>query len=179
MDENTLPEEENNNETAEEQESETTDPVAALEAEIAQLKDNWMRSVADTENVRKRAEREKQEASKYAATNFARDMLSVSDNMQRALESTPEGEDLPESVKSLVSGIQMVQQELLSIFERQGIKTVSPMGEKFDPNLHQAMFEVESVEHEPGTIIEVVQSGYTYHDRLLRAAMVGVAKAKK
>jgi molecular chaperone GrpE len=155
---------------------------AALEsarAENAELKDKVLRGLADMENLRRRAEREKAEATLYAATNFARDLLPVADNFTRALEAiTPEQRDGADpSIRSLLSGIEVTERELLQVFERYGIRRLEPEGEKFDPNLHQAMFEVPTNEHPPGFVVQVVQTGYAIGERCLRPALVGVAKA--
>lgn len=150
----------------------------ALEAEIADLKDKLLRAVAEAENVRRRAERERQDTAKYAAAKFARDMLEVSDNLRRALASLKpeERETAPASVQSLIEGVEVTERQLLSIFERHGIKEVTPRpGEKFDANLHEAMFEVPGTEHPAGSVVHVMEAGYTIGDRLLRAARVGVA----
>lgn len=154
--------------------------VLNLEAELADTKDRLMRAVAETENIRRRSEREKADANTYAVTKFARDLLNVADNLRRAMDSVPEGmqgEDSP--IASFVSGIEMTERELLSVFERHGITKVDPQGEKFDHNFHQAMSEVESPDAESGTVLQVYQSGYVLKDRLLRPAMVVVAKAPK
>lgn len=145
-------------------------------AEIAALKDKLLRTLADVENMRRRSARDKEDAHNYAITKFARDILGVSDNLRRALDSIPAEARENEEVKHVVTGVEMTESELLNVFEQHKIKKVEPMGEKFDPNLHQAMFEVENPSVEPGTVIQVVQSGYVIADRLLRPAMVGVAK---
>jgi molecular chaperone GrpE len=158
--------------SAENAASEEQDP----ETVIADLKDRLLRSIADMENLRNRSRREQEDALKYANTNFARDVLNVSDNLRRALESVPEGAEAEnEALKTLRDGIDMTERELLSVFERHGIEQISPMGEKFDHNAHQAMFKVPGANAEPGTIVQVVQTGYMLRDRLLRPAMVGVA----
>jgi len=153
--------------------------VLALQEEVGQLKDRLLRTLAEMENLRKRSEREKAEATLYAATNFARDILSVSDNMTKALELAHADaiKDAPEAVKNLVAGVEVTNRELLNVFERHGIKRIDPKGEKFDPNLHEAMFEIPSKDHAPGTIIDVMRAGFSIGDRLLRPALVGVAKA--
>jgi molecular chaperone GrpE len=153
-----------------------TQQLSALETELANLKDQWLRAMAETENLRKRAQRDREEALKYASSNFGRDMLSIADNLRRALESCSNLEEIPESVKSLIQGIELTESALISTFDRHGIKKIEPMGEKFDPNLHQAMFEVEDANVAPGTVVQVLQVGYTMHDRLLRPAMVGISK---
>lgn len=147
-----------------------------LQIQLDEMKNNWLRAVADLENFRRRAAREKEEALKYGSVNFARDIVSIVDNIQRALGSCPLSDGLPEAIKSLIAGVEMIGTEVHNAFERQNIKKINTLGEKFDPNLHQAMFEVETIEKEPGTIVEVFQDGYILHDRLVRPAMVGVAK---
>jgi molecular chaperone GrpE len=153
-----------------------TQQLVGLETEVANLKDQWMRAMAETENLRRRAQRDREEALKYASANFGRDMLSIADNLRRALESCPTPEALPDTVKSLIQGIELTESSLLSTFDRYGIKKVEPLREKFDPNFHQAMFEIEDATVAPGTILQVLQPGYVMHDRLLRPAMVGVSK---
>lgn len=150
-----------------------------LQKEINHMKDQLLRSLAEAENIRKRTQREKEEARQYAVTNFARDLLNIADNLNRALQVMPsEQEEVLPAVKSLMEGVQLTQRELEAIFNRQGIKRISPLGEKFDHNFHQAMFETETEDQEAGIITLVLQDGYVIHDRLLRPAMVGVAKAK-
>lgn len=150
-----------------------------LRAENAELRDKVLRGLADHENLRKRAEREKAEATLYAATNFARDLLSVADNFSRALAALgPEQkESADDAVKSLLAGIEVTERELLQVFERYSIRRIDPVNEKFDPNLHQAMFEVPTADQPPGTVAQVVQPGYAIGERCLRPALVGVAKA--
>lgn len=172
------------------------DRLEVLEAEVAALNDKLLRAVAETENLRRRAAREREDTGKYAVTGFAREMLAVVDNLRRALDSLPArpgvgegdgeaggetggeaGED--DSLAGLVAGIEMTERELLAVFERQGIRRIEPMGEKFDPNFHQAMFEVEESDQPAGTVVQVMQAGYIIADRLLRPALVGIAKAAK
>ncbi len=149
----------------------------ALESEIAELKDQLMRAVAETENVRRRAQRDVEEAGKYATTSFAREVVSVCDNLWRAAEAIPaeakQGSDL---LATIAQGVDMTLKELLNVLERFQIKRVDPLGQPFDHNLHQAVVQIESAEAEPGTVMQVMQAGYTLHGRLLRPAMVGVAK---
>lgn len=157
------------------------DDVEEAEADgeegIAELKDQLLRALAETENVRRRAKKDVTDANRYGIANFARDMLSVSDNMARALDSIPsEARDDSEIVKALAEGVEMTAREMASALERHGIRQVNPLGEKFDYNLHQAMFEAPASGQPDGTIIEVVQAGYMIGERLLRPAMVGVAK---
>lgn len=149
--------------------------VEALEEQLSALKHDLLKAYADTENLRKRAEREKQEALKYGLTNFARDMVGVVDNFSRALEAKPEKEE--GAVKHFVEGIELIEKEMLTALERHGVEKINPIGEKFDHGFHQAMMEVES-EEAAGTVVQVLQVGYKIHDRLLRPALVGVSKTK-
>jgi molecular chaperone GrpE len=156
---------------------EAEDPLTAMIAERDQLKDQLLRALADTENMRRRSEREAINVRKYGHTPFARDLVGAIDNLARVVESAPENLDqADETVKSLITGIQLSWTELQSIIEKHGIKRVEPLGEKFDYNLHQAMFEVPTNDQPSGMVLEVVQHGYVLHDRLLRPAMVGVSK---
>ena len=160
--------------------AETASPeerVEALEAELADAKDRLLRALAETENTRRRAQREREDALKYAISNFARDLLSPVDNLRRALDSVPEAEITDPRTKSLLDGVAATERELLAAFERHGMKRIDPKGERFDHNFHQAIFEAERPGAAPGTVIEVLQPGYVLHGRLLRPAMVGVAKA--
>ncbi|HEV7995355.1 MAG TPA: nucleotide exchange factor GrpE [Stellaceae bacterium] len=150
--------------------------VAALEAELAEHKDRLLRALAEAENTRRRTQRERDDAAKYAISGFARDLLSAADNLRRALDSLPEAEAGDARTRSLLAGVAATERELLSVFERHGIRRIDPQGEPFDHNLHQAIFEVERADRPPGSIVEVLQPGYVLHDRLLRPAMVGVAK---
>ena len=156
-------------------------PLEQAEAEIASLKDRLLRALADEQNTRRRLEREKAEATLYAATGFARDLLSVADNMARALESVSDEEraSASEAMRNLLAGIELTSRELENAFARNNIRKIEPLGEKFDPNLHQAMFDVPDPEQVNGTIVQVVQPGYTIGERVLRPAMVGVAKSDK
>ena len=158
----------------------TDDPVmVALFEERDSLKDQLLRALADVENMRRRTERELEAARKYAHTGFARDLVGAIDNLSRAIDAAPVADEAPspEALGGLFTGLEMSWTEIQSTMERHGIRRVDPKGEKFDYNLHQAMFEVPSDAHEPGTVVEVAQHGYVLHDRLLRPAMVGVAKA--
>jgi molecular chaperone GrpE len=153
--------------------------IEALKAEAADLKDRLLRSLADAENMRRRTEREKAEASQYAVTKFARDMLSVADNLKRALDAYPpdvRAAATPQ-VKAVIEGIDATERHLQSTLERHGIKLIDTNGAKFDPNLHQAIAEVAADGKPPGSIVNVVQTGYLIADRLLRPAMVTVARA--
>ena len=151
--------------------------IAALEAELADTKDRLLRALAETENVRRRAQREREDTQKYAVSGFARDLLSTADNLRRALDSVPEAEIRDARTRSLLDGVAATERELLSVFERHGIRRIDPKGERFDHNFHQAVFEAERPDAPAGTVIEVLQPGYVLHDRLLRPAMVGFAKA--
>jgi molecular chaperone GrpE len=153
--------------------------IAELEAELAEVKDNALRAMAEAENVRKRAERQIADAGRYGAVGLARDMLTISDNLRRALDAAPaDAGDGNELLANLRAGVEMTEKELQQALARHGVTEITPRpGEKFDHNQHQAMFEVETDEQPPGTIAQVMQAGYMLHDRLLRAAMVGVAKA--
>src|ERR1043166_323993 len=154
--------------------------TAALEA-AAEFKDKLLRTLADMENLRKRTEREVADARLYGITSFAREVLAVADNMHRAL--TAIGPDLREhadpQVKSFIEGVELTERELMKALEKSGVRKFSPEGEKFDPNVHQAMFELETAEAPPGHVAQVIQAGYMIGDRVLRPAMVAVAKAAK
>jgi molecular chaperone GrpE len=150
----------------------------AVQAENAELKDRLLRAIAEAENVRRRGEREKAEATLYAATNFARDLLSVADNLGRALEALPAEarEKADGAVRTLLEGVDLTHRELKNVFERYNIRQVKAKGEKFDPHVHQAMFEVPDPSVPAGTVVQVVQDGFTIGERVLRPALVGVAK---
>jgi len=152
------------------------DRLAAIEAELAETKDRLLRALAETENVRRRLERERDDARKYAASAFAKDLLSPLDNLRRALDAMPESETTDPRARSLRDGVAATERELLAAFERHGLKRIDPKGERFDHNFHQAIFEAERPDVPAGTVVEVLQPGYMLHDRLLRPAMVGVAK---
>ena len=147
-----------------------------LEQEIETLKEEKIRLLAEMENLRKRFEREKVETIKFGSINLARDILSPGDNLERALDALPEDENHSESIKNLIDGLKMVLKEYKSTLEKHGVKKIETLNQKFDHNFHQAMMEVENNDVEEGTVVQEVQSGYTMHDRLLRAAMVGVSK---
>jgi len=156
------------------------DEIAALRAEVAELKDRALRALADAENTRRRAEREKADASQYAVTKFARDMLSVADNLQRALGAMPADAraGAAPQVKAVLEGVEATERHLQSTLERHGIKLIDTTGARFDPNLHQAIAEVPAPGFPAGAIVNVVQTGYLIADRLLRPAMVTVARAE-
>lgn len=151
------------------------DRLGELEKELEQVRQHALYAQAETQNVRRRLEQEKLAATQYAATAFARDMLSVKDNMVRALDAIPEEMRDDERIKGLIAGLEATGRELDSAFQRHGIARIEAMGKPLDPHFHQAMLEVASDE-EPGTIVQEMQAGYTIKDRLLRPALVGVAK---
>lgn len=152
------------------------DTLAALRGDLEAAKQDVLYAQAETQNVRRRLEREKDEARAYAATGFARDILSVADNLARAVQAIPDSLREDEAMKGLVVGIEATQRELEKVFASHGITRIAAMGLPLDPNQHQAMIEVPSAEAEPGTIVQELQSGWMIKDRLLRAAMVAVAK---
>ncbi|MDF1608331.1 nucleotide exchange factor GrpE [Hoeflea sp. YIM 152468] len=154
------------------------DPVEVLLAELAEMKDQRLRLAAEMENLRRRTAREIKDAKSFAVSGFARDMLQVSDNLQRALAAVPEQAEAAadNGLKSLVEGVELTERAMLSTLERHGVRKLDPMGQKFDPNFHQAMYEVPDPAVVNNTVVEVVQSGYVIGDRVLRPAMVGVAK---
>ncbi len=162
----------------------TVDPrdveILTLKDEVAASKDRLLRLAAEMENLRKRTEREKAEATLYAATNFARDLLSVADNLGRALHALPQEERdrAGEVEKNLIAGVEVTERELLNIFQRHGIRKIETVGAKFDPNFHQAIFEVPTAEKPPGIVMQEMQAGYQVGERCLRPAMVGVSKAE-
>jgi len=162
-----------------EAEAAVAERLAAVEAELAETKDRLLRALAETENVRRRAQREREDAARYGATNLARDLVNVADNLHRALASMPEGGAGDELMRTLLQGVSATERELLAAFERHGIRRIEPLGERFDHNFHQAIFEIENSGQPPGTVVQVLQPGYVMHDRLLRPAMVGVAKGER
>jgi len=154
------------------------DPIETLKAENAELRDRFLRLAAEMDNLRRRTERELKDAKAYAVTAFARDMLSVSDNLRRALEALPdEARAAADSgLSALVEGVEMTERGMLSTLERHGVRKIDAEGQKFDPNFHQAMFEIPNADVPNNTVVQVVQAGYAIGDRVLRPAMVGVAK---
>ncbi len=151
--------------------------IAGLHEQIADLKDRYLRAVAETENVRRRAEREKADAAQFAFARFARELLNVVDNFARATEALKPDvrASLPAAAMPVIEGIEATQRELVAILERNGIKRIDAKGQRFNPNLHQAIAEIPGTDVAPGHVIDVVQSGYMIGERLLRAAMVAVA----
>lgn len=158
---------------------EQADAVAEAKREAAEFKDKLLRTLAEMENLRKRTEREVFDARLYGIAGFARDVLAVADNMHRALEAI--GPELREStdakVKALIEGVELTERELLKTLEKNGVSKFSPQGEKFDPNVHQAMYEVPTSDLAPGLVAEVIQAGYMIGERVLRPAMVAISKA--
>ncbi len=154
------------------------DPVEALTKEAADLKDKLLRALAEMENLRRRSERDVADARQYGIAGFARDVLGVADNMRRALDAVEaEVRDrADDKVKSLIEGVDLTERELLKVMEKHGIRRFDPQGEKFDPNFHQAMYEVPDPSVAAGTVVQVMQAGYRLGDRVLRPALVGVAK---
>ena len=147
-----------------------------LRDEIEQLRDEKLRLLADMENLRKRSDRDRMDSIRYGNINFARDILSLGDNLSRALDAIPKDAEKTETITNLINGLRMVQREFTLILEKHGIKKIEALNQRFDHNFHQAMMEIESEEVEEGIVIQEIQSGYNMHDRLLRPSMVGVAK---
>ena len=163
-----------NEEPAEEETQETEEDI--LKEEIKTLKEEKIRVLAEMENLRKRFDREKIDSIKYGSVNFARDILSPGDNLERALSAINQEEEHPQSIKNLIEGLLMVKKELSTALEKNGITKIESLDKKFDPNLHQAMMEIENNDLEEGIVVQEIQTGYMMHDRLLRPAMVGVSK---
>jgi molecular chaperone GrpE len=159
--------------------AEAGDPVAEARSEAAEFKDKLLRTLAEMENLRKRTEREVIDARLYGIAGFARDVLAAADNMHRALEAIgPELRDAADAkVKAFIEGVEITERELLKTLEKNGVKKFSPQGEKFDPNVHQAMYEVQTSDQPPGQVAQVIQAGYMIGDRVLRPALVAVSKA--
>jgi len=154
------------------------DPVAVLAREAADLKDRLLRTLAEMENLRRRTEREVADARAYGVTNFARDILAVADNMERALKALDDEirEKADAGVKALLDGVELTERELIKVMEKHGVRKIEPLGQKFDPNQHQAMFEIPDATVPAGTIVQIMQPGYTIGERVLRPALVGIAK---
>lgn len=154
--------------------------VVSLREEVAAAKDRLLRFAAEAENTKKRLEREKAEATLYAASNFAKDLLGVADSLSRTLAAVPpeERDIIDDVMKKFLEGIEMTERELLNVFQRHNLRKLETVGEKFDPNFHQALFEVPTSEKPPGTVMQEIQSGYVVGERCLRPALVGVAKAE-
>jgi len=154
------------------------DLVASLTKEAADLKDRLLRTLAEMENLRRRTEREVADARAYGISNFARDILAVADNMERALKALDDElrETANAGVKALLDGVELTERELIKAMEKHGVKKLEPQGQKFDPNLHQAMYEIPDESVPAGTVVQVMQPGYTIGERVLRPALVGVSK---
>ena len=167
---------ENNDEDAESKEDIKETEEDILKEEIKTLKDEKIRVLAEMENLRKRFEREKIDSIKYGSVNFARDVLSPGDNLERALSAINEEEEQSQSIKNLIEGLLMVKKELTTALEKNGITKIDSLNKKFDPNLHQAMMEIENDDLDEGVVVQEIQTGYMMHDRLLRPAMVAVSK---
>lgn len=151
--------------------------IAMLEAEAAELKDRVLRTIAEMENLRRRTERQVAETRQYAIAAFARDMLTAGDNLARAIEAIPqEARNGNEALTTLIDGVEMTERDLQNSLEKHGVKKLDPVGQKFDPNLHQAIFEVPTDDQPTGTVVQVMQPGYVIGERVLRPAMVGVAR---
>ena len=156
---------------------EGADPVAAMQAENDELKDQVLRLAAEMENLRRRTARDVADARAYSVANFARDMLQVSDNLNRALQAIPDGaREKDAGLNALAEGVEMTERAMMAALERNGVKKIEPEGQKFDPNFHQAMFEIPNTDVPNNTVQQVVQAGYVIGDRVLRPAMVGVSK---
>ena len=164
--------------TEKDAQAEEAEAAPSLEDRLADTNDQLLRALAELENTRRRADRDRAEALKYGAASFARDMLGVADNLQRALNAVAEldQETLPDAAKSLLEGVAATERDLIASMGRHKVSPVSPMGEKFDPNMHEAMFEAPGTGQPAGTIIEVIETGYMMDERLLRPAKVGIAK---
>ncbi|CDM56137.1 molecular chaperone GrpE [Rhizobium tibeticum] len=154
------------------------DPLELLKSENTELRDRYLRLAAEMDNLRRRTEREVKDARTYSAAGFARDMLAVSDNLRRAIDAIPEEARAAADagLTTLIEGVEMTERSMLSALERHGVRKLEPVGQKFDPNFHQAMFEVPNPDVPNNTVVQVVQAGYTIGERVLRPAMVGVAK---
>ena len=151
--------------------------VDTLQGQIADLTDRLLRAHAEMDNIRKRAERDREDTAKYAISKFARDVVAVADNFERAVQAVPAGAaEQDASFKALVEGVSMTERELINVFERHGVRRINPRGEAFNPHQHQAMMEMENANVPPGTVLEVYQPGYVIEDRVLRPAMVVVSK---
>ena len=176
MSEEKIGENDMENPAVDEAQDDIESPFARLESELEKLRNEVLYAQAETQNVRRRLEKEKTDASAYAATGFARDILSVADNLSRALTAIPAELRDDERLKPMLTGIEMTAKEVESVFQRHGIIRIESLGEKLDPNKHQPMVELPHAEAEPGTVIQEMQAGYMIKDRLLRPALVGVAK---
>ena len=154
-----------------------TAELEALVAENSEMRDRLLRTMAEMENLRRRTEREKSDTARYAISNFARDVLTVGDNLRRTIEHVPaEAAAQDPALKSFLDGVELTERELLNVLERHGVTRIDPLGQRFDPNCHQAMYEVPNPDVPEGTVVDVMQAGYVIGDRCLRPALVAVAK---
>jgi molecular chaperone GrpE len=157
--------------------AEASAELTALVAENSDMRDRLLRTMADMENLRRRTEREKADTSRYAISNFARDVLTVGDNLRRTIEHVPADAAAQDpALKSFLDGVELTERELLNVLERHGVTRIDPVGQRFDPNCHQAMYEVQNADVPEGTVVDVMQAGYVIGDRCLRPALVAVAK---
>jgi molecular chaperone GrpE len=165
-------------ETAAPAESAPADPLAVLAKEASDLKDRLLRTLAEMENLRRRTEKEVADARTYGVTNFARDILAVADNMERAMKALDDEirQKSDAGVNALLDGLELTERELIKVMEKHGVRKLEPQGQKFDPNLHQAMVELPDTSVPAGTVVQVMQPGYTIGERVLRPALVGIAK---
>ncbi len=156
------------------------DPILVLESQVTELRDRFLRAVAESENIRKRAERDVADARAYGITSFARDVLGVADNLARTVEhvSAEARASADPSLKALLEGVELTERDLQMILQKNGVRQINPMGEKFDPHFHQAMFEISDSGRPAGTVVQVAQPGYAIGERVLRPAMVGIAKGR-
>ena len=161
------------------QDDQKIDESIKYEEEISKMRDEKLRLLAEMENIRKITQREKIESIKFGSANLARDILSPNDNLIRALENIPNDKNLTKPISNLIDGIKMVQKEFTKILEKHDVKKIEALNKKFDHNVHQAMMEIETDKQEEGIVVKEIQSGYTMHDRLLRPALVGVARKTK
>ena len=150
--------------------------VEALQGELDATKDKMLRAIADAENTKRRALEERDDASKFAVSGFSREMLPVADNLRRALDAIPDDVKSDERIANLIDGIEATERELMRAFEKNGLQKLDPLDQKFDPNFHEVMFETPMPDKAPGTVIQVMETGYTLHGRLIRPARVGVVK---
>ena len=151
--------------------------IAKLEADLAEARDRMLRALAETENVRRRLEREREDTARYAISRFAGDLLSVADNLRRALDAVPaDAVKKDEFLAKLVDGVGATERTMLNVLEKNGVKRIDPAGQKFDPNFHEVLFELDAPDKPVGTVVQVLEPGYTIGDRLLRPARVAAAK---
>ncbi len=175
---NTSAEEKNDNTAIEENKPSYEDVIISLKAEIEELKDQKLRSIAELENYRKRSEKDQSDALKYGIANFAKEVIAIRDNIERANASIADELKANKDIKPIIEGLDLIQQSIISVLDRFEIKKIESIDQKFDHNFHQAMIEIERDDCEPGVVVQELIPGYTLHDRLLRPAMVGVSKKK-